>query len=91
MRVRWSGPARTDLVRLHDLLAPVAPDAAARTVRTLVAAADRLMEFPRVGRRVEGAGGREVRRILVGAYELRYEIRDNILLIVRVWHTREDR
>lgn len=34
---------------------------------------------------------REVRRILVGEYELRYEIRDSIVYVLRLWHTREDR
>lgn len=81
MRVRWSGPARADLVRLHDFLAPVAPAAANRAVQALVAAAERLVEFPRIGRRIENVGAREVRCIFVGAYELRYEICGTTLLM----------
>ena len=34
---------------------------------------------------------REVRRILIGAYELRYDIRSDIVTILRIWHTREKR
>jgi hypothetical protein len=34
---------------------------------------------------------REVRRILVGQYELRYEIVDETLHVLRLWHTHEDR
>ncbi|MGZ8160407.1 MAG: type II toxin-antitoxin system RelE/ParE family toxin [Methylobacter sp.] len=34
---------------------------------------------------------REVRRILVGRYEMRYEIQDSTAYILRLWHTREDR
>jgi hypothetical protein len=34
---------------------------------------------------------REVRRILVGHYELRYEIANGEIFILRLWHTRERR
>jgi hypothetical protein len=33
----------------------------------------------------------EVRRILVGRYEVRYEIQESIIYALRLWHTREDR
>jgi hypothetical protein len=32
-----------------------------------------------------------VRRILVGHYEMRYEIVDSTIYLLRLWHTREDR
>jgi ParE toxin of type II toxin-antitoxin system, parDE len=34
---------------------------------------------------------RDVRRFIVGQYEIRYEVTDNAIIIVRLWHTREDR
>lgn len=34
---------------------------------------------------------RDVRRILVGRYELRYEIQGGTLVVLRLWHTREHR
>ena len=34
---------------------------------------------------------REVRRLLVGRYEIRYEIQDSTVYILRLWHTREER
>jgi hypothetical protein len=34
---------------------------------------------------------REVRRLIVGDYELRYEILEDAIVLVRLWHTREDR
>ncbi|MBR7513475.1 type II toxin-antitoxin system RelE/ParE family toxin, partial [Mycobacterium tuberculosis] len=34
---------------------------------------------------------REVRRILVGQYEMRYEIQGDTIYVLRLWHTREDR
>ena len=37
--------------RLHDFLAPVNPHAAAKLIRSLVAAPARLLEYPRIGQR----------------------------------------
>jgi plasmid stabilization system protein ParE len=34
---------------------------------------------------------REVRRILVGRYEIRYELLESTVQVLRLWHTREDR
>lgn len=50
-----------------------------------------LLANPRIGRRVEAPEPHEVRRLLVGAYELRYEIQGSTIFIVRMSHTREDR
>ena len=33
MRIKWTGKASSDLVRLHEHLRPVAPEAAARVVQ----------------------------------------------------------
>lgn len=46
---------------------------------------------PRIGERLEEFAPREVRRILVGKYEIRYEIQDSMIYLLRLWHTREDR
>jgi hypothetical protein len=34
---------------------------------------------------------REVRRLIVDDYELRYEVTDDTLTVLALWHTREDR
>ena len=91
MKVQWTSKATSDLVRLYRHLSPVAPDAAARVVQQLVRAPDRLVEYPRIGEKLEAFAPREVRRILVGNYELRYEIAGGAIFILRLWHCREDR
>ncbi len=91
MRVRWTGNALSDLARLHDFLAPVNRQAAARTTRLLAVTPARLRTHPRIGEKLEGFDAREVRRIIVGAYEIRYEVRSDEVVVLRVWHTREDR
>lgn len=91
MKIRWTGKASADLVRLHAFLQSVAPEAAARVVQQLARAPDRLVDFPRIGEKLEAYEPREVRRIIVGHYEMRYEIADATIFILRLWHAREDR
>ena len=65
---------------------------AARAVQSLRAAPTQLLRHnPRLGARVEDFAPREVRRLFVGDYELRYEIQGEAIIIVRLWHTRENR
>jgi plasmid stabilization system protein ParE len=76
---------------LHDFLEPVAPEAAARVIQQLVRAPNRLLDYPRIGEKLEAYAPREVRRIIVGNYEIRYEIAANTIFILRLWHSREER
>jgi plasmid stabilization system protein ParE len=91
MRVRWTAEARSDLVRLHAFLASVNPPVAARVVQTLRAAPARLTITPRLGPRMPAFAPREVRRLFVGDYELRYEIQGTTIIVLNLWHMREDR
>lgn len=91
MKLKWTSKALTDLVRLHEFLAPINPSAAARTVQSLTVAPVRLLENPRIGEKLDEFEPREVRRILVGHYEMRYEIQESTVYVLRLWHTREDR
>lgn len=50
-----------------------------------------LMGHPRLGPRLEEFSPREVRRLFVGDYELRYEIVGETVTVVRLWHAREER
>ncbi len=91
MKIRWTGKAASDLARLHEFLRQVAPDAAARVIGQLGRAPERLAEFPRLGIKLESYEPREVRRIVVGDYEIRYEIAAGTIFILRLWHCRENR
>ena len=91
MELKWTGRALSDLARLYEFLAPVNRDAAVRTVQSLTTAPASLIANPRIGEKLEEFEPREVRRILVGHYEMRYEIRASTIYVLRLWHTREDR
>ncbi len=91
MALKWTGSAERDLVRLHEFLAPVNARAAAKVVQDLVAGAGRLPTYPKIGVQLKEFEPREVRRLFIGEYELRYEVTDSIIYILRLWHAREDR
>ena len=60
-------------------------------MHTLVAAPMSLKERPHIGETLGEFHPREVRRILAGHYEIRYEIQESTIYVLRIWHTREDR
>jgi len=91
VKVQWTARALGDLSRLYEFLAIRNRDAAARTIQALVKAPDRLAQTPRIGERLTQFEPKEVRRVLVGDYEVRYEIRESGIYVLRLWHGREDR
>ena len=78
MELKWTSKALSDLARLYEFLAPVNQQAAANTVQALTGAPTSLLANPRIGERLE-------------EFELRYEIQESCIYILRLWHTREDR
>jgi plasmid stabilization system protein ParE len=91
MQLKWTGKALFDLACLYEFLAPVNKPAAARAVQALTKTPIILLTNPRIGEQLFHFGPREVRRILVWQYEIRYEIQDEMIYVLRLWHTREDR
>lgn len=87
----WTRAAAGDLRRLHDFLSVVNEDLATRAVQLIVARARRILENPGLGSPLPRYGQREVRRIIVGQYELRYSLRETVVTILRVFHHRERR
>ncbi len=91
MILTWTHKGLNDLVRLHDFLHPVNVQAAAKTIQLLTKAAEKLIAHPRLGEKLSQYAPREVRHLIVGHYEIRYEIAASKIYILRLWHTRERR
>lgn len=91
MALRWTQSASAELRRLHDFLEPVDPGAAVRDVRVIVNRIERIPAQPRLGEQLARFGAREVRRVLADRYEIRYELTDAEVIVLRTLHTREDR
>src|SRR3569832_1371459 len=87
MQLKWTSKALADLARLFEFLAPANKGAAVHAVQALVKAPTILLTNPRIGDQLFQFEPREVRRILVGQYEMRYEIQDEIIYVLRLWHT----
>ena len=62
-----------------------------RVVQSLRAAPARLRDHPRLGSVLGQYAPREVRRLIVCDYEIRYEIQTGMIIVLNLWHGREDR
>lgn len=91
MDLKWTSKARLDLARLYDFLADSNQKAAAQVIQALVAAPTRFLDHPRIGEKLDEFGPREIRRILIRQYGMRYEIQGTTIYVLRIWHTREQR
>lgn len=91
MKLKWTSKALSDLARPQEFLVPLNEAAAARAVQSLVAAPARLLPNPRIGEKLPEFDPREVRRLIVGSCEIRYEIRGATIYVLRLWHARENR
>ncbi|WP_127021223.1 type II toxin-antitoxin system RelE/ParE family toxin [Rheinheimera mangrovi] len=91
MELKWTSKALSDLARLYEFLAPENKQAAAKTVLSLIKAPTLLLTNPRIGEQLFEFLPREVRRLLVGHFEMRYELQQQTIYILRLWHTREER
>lgn len=91
MELKWTSEALFDLTRLYEYLAPVNQKAVARAVQSLATAPTLLLDNPRIGVQLFQFESREVRRLIMKQYEIRYEIQGNIIYLLRLWHTREKR
>ena len=90
MKLIFSRAAVYDLVRLREFIAQHSPAAAQRVAQRLRGAIERLVDMPQIGRPVENLPGK-IRELIFGKYVVRYEVRQQSLYILRIWHGKEDR
>jgi len=92
-KVVWRERALEDIARLYDFLYKKNEEAAAKAAQILLRGSSLLEESPRLGRpMVDGTGRRELFIPFgSGFYVLRYFLTSDTVIIVRIWHGREDR
>ena len=92
--LRWLPEAVLDLTRLREFIHVHNPDAAARAARRIREAAHKLQIMPFAGRPVPGIEP-PLRDLFVhfgqAGYWLRYMVTDDEIIIVKIWHGRENR
>lgn len=91
MKIQWSFSAWADADRLHAFMAQHDLDEADAVVERLIAAPSTLLDFPRRGARLGEFDPREVRELRTGRYVLRYEVAQGELVVLRLFHARENR
>lgn len=86
MKVRWTKPARDDLIRIQDYITQDNPRAAFQVVKAIHQHTGKLMEHPRSGRigRVEGT--REL-VIIDTPYLVAYRIQGEWIDVLAVLHS----
>ncbi|WP_404414733.1 type II toxin-antitoxin system RelE/ParE family toxin [Marinospirillum sp.] len=89
--IEWTSAALGDIGRLHRFLHEKNPVAAAEVVQRLTEAPEILLSNPRLGEKLFDFEPEEIRRLLVGQYEMRYQVNQGKITIIRIWHTREKR
>jgi plasmid stabilization system protein ParE len=90
-RVRFTRDAVGDRERLERFLAEQNPNAAERVMDAIADAVGQLSAYPRSGVDLGNGFYRLVVRFGTAGYELRYRLDDGDVIVVRVFHTREDR
>ena len=92
MRLSYSQEAVADLVRLRAVIAEKDPAAAARVACELIARVENLCRFPYLGYNVALAPQPDtVREIIFGNTIVRYSLHADALVVLRLWHHKEDR
>jgi plasmid stabilization system protein ParE len=92
-KVAWRERALEDTDRLYDFLFEKNKDAAVKAAQVILRGSSLLEESPRLGRPMADGTGRRELFIPFGSgfYVLRYFLTDDTVVIIRVWHGREDR
>jgi plasmid stabilization system protein ParE len=88
----WSATARNDLIRLREFIQSHNPRAAKQSSEKILKAVGLIVDNPAIGMQVEGRQDYEL-VILFGqnSYILRYQIIEQKIVILKIWHSREDR
>lgn len=93
--LEWLPEALSDLARLRDFIHVHNPEAAQRAARRIRDAARKLLELPFISRPILDVDLPELRDLLIpfgqGGYWMRYVVTDNKIIIIKVWHGRENR
>lgn len=86
MRVVWSDIARQELREIVTTIADDNPVAAAKWIKELRTRAERLSDFPDSGRMMLDEDDWPIRELLYGNYRVLYEVQEQTVLILHVWH-----
>ena len=85
-RLIWSPRSVADVEAIREHIASDSDLYAGLVVSRLVAAPDRLLQFPQLGRVVPEFGEPSLRELIVLPYRLVYRLRGEVIEVVTVFH-----
>ena len=85
-QVRWTPQAADDLEAICLFIVRDAPQVAAAFAGRILAATDRLTEYPRLGRSVPELRSEDLREIIVGSFRVIYRIRNDVAQVLTIHH-----
>lgn len=93
MELRWLPEARDDIQRLYEYLIDKNAAAAERAIRLIQTGANLLLENPELGKPMDDDTKRRELALPFGAsaYILRYRLHENAIVVIRIWHGKEQR
>lgn len=89
MQLQFTHKALRDLKRLRAFIAEKNPAAAQRMSQRLIVAINALTENPKIGRNLEELPA--VRELVKDDYVVRYTQTETAVVVLNVWHGKEDR
>jgi len=90
MILEWTDPAVNALQGIHDYIAQDQPFYAVRFIERIVVTAERLRDFPELGRKVPEADKNDVRELIFQGYRIIYRHKSNRIQILTVVHGSRD-
>ncbi len=93
-QIVWRDNAGKDLERVQWFMYAVSLQTAIHMAKVIIASTETLARMPEIGRPMGDGSGRREYHVPFGSgfYVLRYMInQDGDIVVLRVWHSREDR
>lgn len=84
--VRWTPQAANDLDAIAELIAEDSPAYASLFVMDVLAAAQRIAEFPHSGRIVPETQNPSLRETILGNYRIIYRVKGDMAAVLTVHH-----
>ncbi|AJJ27773.1 TPA: type II toxin-antitoxin system RelE/ParE family toxin [Yersinia enterocolitica] len=91
MEIYWTLKAQDDLERIYCFALQYSRQHGDDVLDRLITGCAGLTAYPAIGVQQTRYEPREVRKVLFDDYEVHYELRDNDIYIVDLWHTKEER
>ncbi len=89
-KVIWSDHALNDIEQISEYISKDSPERASLFVARLIDAAEKMTEFPYLGRTIPEVIREEYRETKYGAYRIMYKVEEYGIILLAVVHSAKD-